>query len=228
MADEIRTAVRQESYELDGEGAVGKIRLNRRSELVTIDAGQQWVFDGRVFIASNVARETAAAMGTASASFSDTDPALLLDVPEGRTAVPLEIILNQGGTVGGGVITVLITLSDKTRYSSGGVLVTPQNMRFDRPGGSSCPFYEGTTDIVANANADDITLHGAMLDQDVGTKPYANETRVHWSAKQFYAPELIGPASLVIYTYCASPQPSWFWSVKWVEFDTTQVISLQS
>ena len=162
-------------------------------------------------------------MGTASASFSDTDPALLLDVPTGKTAIPLEIILNQGGTVGGGVITVLITLSDKTRYSSGGVLVIPQNMRFDEPRGSSCPFYEGTTDIVANGNADDITLHGAMVDPDVGTKPYATETRVHWSARQFIAPELIGPASLVIYTYCASTQPSWFWSVKWAEFDTTEV-----
>ena len=225
MADEIKTTMRQDSYEVAGEGAQGKVRLNRRGELVVVDQYQQWVLDGRVYMASNVARETAAAMGTASATFSDTDPALLLDVPSGKTAIPLEIILNQGGTVGGGVITVLITLSDKIRYSSGGVVVTAQNLRFDEPGLSGCRFYEGTTDIVANANTDDITLHGAMVDPDVATGPYATATRIHWSARQFIAPVLVGPAAMPIYTYSATPQPSWFWSVKWVEFDTVDVLA---
>ncbi|KKL47270.1 hypothetical protein LCGC14_2337250, partial [marine sediment metagenome] len=108
MADEIKTSVRQESYEINGEGSTGKLRLNRRGELVGIDQYQQWVADGRVFVASPAARETAEAIG--STSFSDTDPALLLDIPSGTTAIPLEIILNQGGTVAGGNITLLITL----------------------------------------------------------------------------------------------------------------------
>lgn len=225
MADEIKTSVRQESYELNGEGSTGKVRLNRRGEVVGIDQYQQWVFDGRVYLLSNIARETAAAMGTASASFADTDPAILIDVPSGTTMIPLEILLNQGGTVGGGPVTVLITLEDAIRYVSGGIAIPKQNMRFDEPRTSACAAYEGTTDIVSAAATDDITMYGTILDEDVATIPGSVGTRVHWTARQYIAPELIGPASLVIYTYCATPQPSWFFSIKYAEFDTTEVVA---
>ena len=63
--------------------------------------------------------------------------------------------LRQGGTVAGAVITVLMTLEDAIRYSSGGTSHTPQNMRFDEPNSSACSFYTGAT---AGANTDDITL----------------------------------------------------------------------
>jgi hypothetical protein len=221
MADEIKTSVRQESYHVDTDGSMGMVRLNRRGEVVTPDWMQQLAMDGRVFCVSNTARETAIACGTASATFSDTDPAFLLDVPTGTTIMPLEITLNQGGTVAGGMITVLITLDDKIRYSSGGVAVTPQNFRYDEPRSSSCPFYTGGTDIVAAANTDDVTLYGQFLVQDIDVLEGGN---VHWSAKNYIAPVLIGPASLVIYTYAASTQPSWWFSIKWAEFATTEVI----
>ena len=223
MADEVKTKVRQDSYSIETEGSQGYVRLNPRGELVAIDQYQQWVLDGRVYLLSNIARETAAAMGTASATFADTDPAILIDVPSGTTMIPLEILLNQGGTVGGGVVTVLITLEDAIRYSSGGIAIPKQNMRFDEPRSSNCAAYEGTTNIVSAAATDDITLYGTILDQDVATIPGSVGTRVHWSARQYIAPVLIGPASLVIYTYCATPQPSWFFSIKYGEWDTAEI-----
>jgi len=223
MADEISTIVRQDSYLVTPEGSVGKIRLNPRGELVGIDQFQQWAFDGRVFSVSNVANETAAACGTASATYADTDPALLLDVPNGKTAVPMEILLNQGGTVAGGAICVLVALDDKIRYSSGGIAVTPQNMRYDEPRLSGCRFYEGTTDIVSVAATDDTLLFGGFLDQDVGTIPNGPGTKVDWTARKYIAPVLIGPASLVIYAYCAATQPSFWFMIKWAEFDTSEV-----
>ena len=75
----------------NSDGEQGLVRLNRRGELITPDWYQQLVADGRVFLASNAARETAEAIGTAT-TWSDTDPALLLDVPDGKTAIPLEMI----------------------------------------------------------------------------------------------------------------------------------------
>ena len=219
MADDIKTSVRQETYEVNGEGSTGRIRLNRRGELVGIDQYQQWVADGRVFVASPAARETAEAIG--STSFSDTDPALLLDIPTGTTAIPLEIILNQGGTVAGGNITLLITLSDKIRYASAGVAITPKNMRFDVPRSSTCRFYSGSTDIVANANAEDLTLFAQNLVHDIDTLEGGN---VQWTARKFIAPVLIGPAAIPIYAVAGSTQPSFFYVVKWAEFDTTEVI----
>lgn len=219
MADEIKTSVRQESYEVNGEGSTGRLRLNRRGELVNIDIYQQWVFDGRVFMASNAARETAEATG--STSFSDTDPALLLDVPSGKTAVPIEMIINQGGTVAGGNITFLVTLSDKIRYASGGVLLTAQNLRFDEPRSSSCRFYTGSTAIVVAANTDDLTLWGQNLIHDIDTLEGGN---FNWSARKYIAPVLVGPAAMPIYAVASSTQPSFFYSIKWAEFDTTEVI----
>jgi hypothetical protein len=219
---EFVTEVMQDSYHTTGEGTTGKIRINPRGEIVVPDFYQQLVFDGRVFMASNAARETAEAIGSVD-SFSDTDPALLLDVPTGTTVMPLEIILNQGGTVAGGVITVLITLSDKIRYASDGAAITPQNLRFDEPRSSACSFYSGSTDIVAAANTDDLTLYAAILDQDVATAPNATATKINWTAREFIAPVLVGPAALVIYAVAATTQPSFFYSVKWAELATTDV-----
>jgi len=218
MSDVIaRGFVQQDSYHPQSEGGAASVRLNPRGELVTADIWQQFVFDGRVFSTSNVARETAAAMGTASATFADTDPALLLDVPLGTTAIPLEIQLNQGGTVAGAMIAVLITLDDKVRYSSGGVEVTPQNLRYDEPNTSSCSFYEGTTDIVSAAATDDVTLFSKFLIQDIDA-PMGSQ--IFWSAREHVAPALVGPASLVIYAYAATTQPSFWWNVTWAELPT--------
>ncbi len=226
MADEIKTSVQQESYFITSDGSQGKIRLNRRSELVTPDWYQQLANDGRVFMRSNAANETAAACGTASATYADTDPAFLIDVPTGAAMIPLEVLLNQGGTVGGGVVCVLLATDRKLRYSSGGAKQTPQNMRTDDPRTSVCPFYVGTTDIVSLAATDDNILYGAFLDQDVGTIPNTDGTRLDWSARKYIAPTLIGPASLVVYAFSATPQPSFWYTFKWAEFDTTEVVQV--
>lgn len=218
MAFEYET--RQTSYISTPDGQSPKPRLNRRGEQVTPDFYQQLVQDGRVFLASNAARETALAGG--GTSFSDTAPAFLLDVPTGYTVMPLEIHLAQGGTVAGNVINVLVTLSDKTRYASGGGAITPQNMRFDEPYASACSFYGCGTDIVANANADDITLWAAILDQDVSTKPEST-INVNWSARVNLAPLLVGPASLVIYAYAGTTEPSLFFNITWAELQTAAV-----
>lgn len=211
---------RQTTYISTPDGQSPKPRLNRRGEQVSPDFYQQLVQDGRVFLASNAARETAIAGG--GTSFGDTAPAFLLDVPTGYTAIPLEIHLAQGGTVAGGIITVLVTLSDKVRYASGGAAITPQNMRFDEPYASACSFYDCGTDIVANANTDDITLWAAMLDQDVSTKPEAS-INVNWSARFNLAPLLVGPASLVIYAFAGSTEPSLFYNIIWAEIPTASV-----
>lgn len=212
---DIRGIVQQDTYTSAGEQAFIGARANPRGELVTPDWMTQLVMDGRVYNVSNAARETALAVG--GTSFSDTAPAFLLDVPSGTTIVPLEINLHQGGTVAGAVITVLVTLSDKIRYSSSGTSHTPQNMRFDEPNSSDCSFYTGAT---AGANTDDITIWGAQLEANVDSQ--ANG-KVEWSARNYIPPVLVGPASLVIYTYAGTTQPSWFFSINWWELSTANL-----
>ena len=177
---------------------------------VVSDRYDQAILDGRAFMVSNAARETALAVG--GTSFSDTAPAFILDVPSGTGVVPLEIDLRQGGTVAGGVITVLATLSDKVRRASSGTSHTPQNMRFDEPQTSGCSFYTGAT---AATNDDDISLFSGLFAQDLDGA--VGVSQVHWSARDSYAPYLVGPASLVVYTFAGTTQPSWFFTFKWAE-----------
>ena len=178
--------------------------------LVVSDRYDQAILDGRAFMVSNAARETALAVG--GTSFSDTAPAFILDVPSGTGVVPLEIDLRQGGTVAGGVITVLATLSDKVRRASSGTSHTPQNMRFDEPQTSGCSFYTGPT---AATNDDDISLFSGLYEHNLDGA--LTTSHVLWSARHSYAPYLVGPASLVVYTFAGSTQPSWFFTFKWAE-----------
>jgi len=184
--------------------------------LVVSDRYDQAILDGRAFMVSNAARETALAVG--GTSFSDTAPAFVLDVPSGTGVVPLEIDLRQGGTVAGGAITVLATLSDKVRRASGGTAHTPRNMRFTVSGSDSnlassgCSFYTGPT---TNANSIDVSLFSGIYEHNLDGAVTASQ--VFWSARHSYAPYLVGPASLVVYTFAGTTQPSWFFTFKWAE-----------
>jgi len=201
------------------EGTLVNARGSQRGDAVVVSTIEQLIDDGRGFMVSNTARETAEAL--AGTSFSDTAPAFLLDVPTGTTAKLAEITMNTGGTVAGGVITLLVTLSDKLRYSSGGTAKTPQNLSFDEPRTANSSFYTAVSAITAGANTDDITLEGALIDPDVATAPYGAPTKFHWSAKTSYSPQLVGPASVVVYSFAATTAPSWFYNFKWVEYPTT-------
>jgi len=209
---ELRGKVRQEGYNVEGDGNTQVARMTPRGELVTSDLMQQFVFDGKAYLVSNSARETALASG---ASFSDTAPFALLDVPAGTTAIPLQIFVST--KVDDKTHTVLVTLSDKTRYTSGGTAHVPQNMRFDEPSGSACTFVSMGSAITANSNADDITLfaYHAQIEGFEDETP----SQIEWTAKRYIAPALVGPASLVIYHYGSDQMPVFF-SIVWGEMGT--------
>lgn len=203
-------------------GADGPADLSHRGEQLVIPWYQQWVHNGKVFLASNAAKQTALASG--GTSYSDTAPAFLLDVPAGTTLIPLHIRLRQGGTVAGGVITVLVTADVIVRYSSGGTAITPRNMKISTASqpSSACSLYGSTTSLVAAAVNTHITLAGAILTHDVATAPNSPQNNFDYSpiANGEPAPHLVGPASLLIYTFGATTQPSWFFAFKWIEVDS--------
>jgi len=209
---ELRGKVRQEGYSVEGDGNTQVVRMTPRGELVTSDLMQQFVFDGRAYIVSNTARETVLTTGT---SFSDTAPVLLLDVPAGTTIIPLQIYLHT--KVDDKTQTLLVTLSDKIRYASGGTAHTPQNMRFDEPNGSACSFYDMASAITANSNTDDITLfaYHPQIEGFEDETPHA----IEWTARRYIAPAMVGPASLVVYSY-GSDAMTMFFSIVWGEMGT--------
>ena len=208
----------QDTYPAVAEGAVGAVRGNNRGEIIVPDWHTQLIADGSSYVVSNVARETALAVG--GTSFSDTATAFLLDVPAGTTIFPTEIIMRQGGTVAGAIITVLITVDTGLRFSTGGAQQTPRNLRINAtpPKTSSCSFYTGAT---ASANVTDTTVWAGRLIQDLDALVGGH---VELSNRKQVMPVLEGPASLVVYAFAGSTQPSWFFSIKFAEFASASAV----
>lgn len=176
---------------------------------------------GRVYQISNAARQTALATG--GLSFSDTAPAFIVDFPSGTTGVPLEVTLNQGGTVAGGAITVILTYDNKLRFSSGGTAITPRSLRTDTPVAAAATAY-GTSPTAAAVGLE-MTLDAQLIAQDVTPAVDVNFPGVYkWRSDPHTLVHLVGPASLVIYTFAATTQPSWFFRVVWAEFPSTVVV----
>jgi len=210
--------VNQSAYPAYPEGAAGSIRLNRRGEAVGGDWIDQLVADGRCFIVSNQAMETARDIGFAG--YVETEASIAIDVATGTTLIPLEIMMYQGGTAATADVTVLFTLDDAQRITSGNAL-TPRNYLINatepNTSTSTVKFHdESGTDMVVVAPGEDTTFYAKM-------QAYAlvggDNQDIHWSAREYIAPHIKGPGSLVIYWY-GTGEPEGFYHIVWAEIPT--------
>ena len=215
----IDTLVRQDTYEAIAEGSVGKVRLNRRGELVSPDWITQLIFDGRVFMASNAAMETARDIG--DAAYDELEPAIAMDVPSGTSVIPLEIMMYQGGAAASADVTVLMTVDDTGGRITSGTAITPRNYLINatEPITSLVTLKihdDDGTKLVTAAPNEDNTFYAKM-------QAYAlvgGDTQdIHWSARKFVPPIIEGPGSLVIYWY-GTGLPEGFWHLVWAEIPT--------
>lgn len=193
----------------------------RDGALVGVDWVQALVLEGRVFMASNAAMETARDIGRAA--YVETEPAIALDVPAGTIAIPLEIQLEQGGTAASDTVTVLLTVDDKERITSGNA-ATIRNLRIHSADAYSptCKLYhhdESATALLVSAPAEDNTFFAKACNHGLELGPDQN---VLWSAREHLAPVLEGPASLCVYWY-GTDDPEGFWHIIWAEFPANTV-----
>ncbi len=215
------TQVKQSSYDSFPDSTAGMARTNRRGELVVSSLRDQLVLDGRMFQISNAAKQTALAAG--GTSYSDTAPAFSADIPTGTTCLPFEFSLRQGGTVAGGVITVIITYDVANRYTSGGTAITSRNMRqtgATSPVTSGLTWYGSTTSLLLGALTQHNTIWSGILPMDVATSPNSPQMKVELTRENFPLPVLVGPACIAIYTFAGTTQPSWFFRFAWAEIPT--------
>lgn len=216
------TIVKQDTYDAFGENTAGELRLNKRGELVPADWIIQLIFDGRVFICSPAAMETADKLGDSAYTATGAQAALVLDVPSGLTVIMLEIMLAQAGTVAGADVNVLMTVDDKVRITSG-VAEVPRNYLINatEPRTSACTVYsheEGTTNLVTAATAEDNSFYSKMMAENVTGGDTQN---VFWSARENPPVIIKGPGAMVIHSYPASSTaPSFLWHLIWAELFT--------
>ncbi len=150
-------------------------------------------------------------------SFVATTPTFALHVPTGSLAVPLEVVLQQAGTVAGGAISVVVEISSAVGiYASGGIADKQVALY---PGSSyttACQVYSNPTTTAGYGCQIAMWLRGMDISSAEGAP-----TEIVWrpAAPIF----LLGPVSLKVYTWAASTGPSWLWSFKYADLPTTLV-----
>lgn len=184
-----------------------------REKVVPVMADYLWglALTDHIFIASDADQDD---LVTGQTSFANTTPTFLLDVPPGKVALPLFLNLSQTGTVAGAAIDVIIEIDRVRRFSTGGTSEKAYSTMNGRESGSK--LYTGAT---ASAGYG-LRLWGATLGQDVSPAEGAIQG-------PFWKPEvpypLVGPASLLIYTYAGTTGPTWFWTVGYAEWSRTEL-----
>lgn len=168
--------------------------------------------EGRTFYAADADQDDKV---TGQTSFANTTPTFMLRVPAGTVCVPLLVALGQSGTVAGDAISVIIESDNADRYSSGG---TAETVYSARTGGTVSNAVTAYSTATASAGYGTRVM-GVTVAQDVApAEGISNE--IIWTPS---GPDyLVGPASFLVYTFAASTAPTWFWTLKWLEFPATR------
>lgn len=224
MSDSTLRGIRSQStYPSVGEGQSVFTRHNVRGELVSPNWYEQLVADGRVFLVNNPTVGTALALG--GTSYSATAPAFLFDVPVGTTMLPLGVHMVQGGSVAGADITVMLTYDKILRFSSGGTAITPRAMRTDAPVATAVTssYYGTTATAITALTASQVNMFSYDIqaaDVTIGANVYEHREFIWPKVSNVPAPELVGPASFLIFAFAGTTQPSFFFSIAWAEIPT--------
>lgn len=185
---------------------------------VTTDLLWQFAKQGKIFISSDADVDDLVT-GTATASFTTATTTFLLDVPEGTTAVPLFVNLQQAGTVAGGAISMFIAIDNTKRYASGG---TAEGIFNPLSNVAKSVLYSGAT-----ASLDSISfgarVFGTVIGPDVSSAEGAVTAGV-WKPEVPYL--LRGPAALLVYTHAATTGPTWAWSIGFAEINSDDLFNL--
>lgn len=195
-------------------------RSTRDGTLFTADWVMALALEGRVFIAGD---GDANDRVTGQTSFADTTPTFLLDVPSGKTVIPLSIYLGQAGTVAGGAIDVNIAVSPTaTAYASSGTSEAIMCARVDAPlGAPSSAVYSNPTATTARLTKQ---IRSWTLGQDVSPAEGAVQEVLWTPDKQGHPLILVGPCSLGIFTSAGTTGPTWYWSISFAELPSTAVV----
>ena len=200
--------------------APGSVSIRKLLER-NIDVAAWLTAEGQAFYATDADQNDVV---TGQTSFADTTPTFTLRIPAGTTAIPILVALNQTGTVAGDAISVIMEFAGVDRYASSGTSELVRNSRIgmNSPINAQCTLYSGATLTATGAGTLPFGYRpwGVTVAQDVApAEGISNELIWAPSGPDF----LEGPASVNIWTYATTTGPTWFWTIKWVEFPTARL-----
>jgi len=192
---------------------------NSNQSLVEVVKAQDFIswlgLNGKTFSAGPSTATNATVTG--QTSFASTTPTFLLNVPSGKTAIPLYAALCQTGTVAGGDITIVMAKDKINRYSSGGTALSAQPDRPSKNTNPSCTLYTSPTAISGIA----LRMAGIQVAADISpAEGVINEWVWTPAGKLDY---IDGPGAWMIYTYAGTTGPTWFYSFGWAEVDSADL-----
>lgn len=185
----------------------------RQLLLNNVDIAAWLMAEGRGFYATDADQND---LVTGQTSFADTTPTFSLRVPSGTVAIPILISLGQTGSVAGGDVSVIMEIAKVDRYASSGTSELVRNSRTTGTVTNACSLYSTPTITATGATLPfGYRAWGVTVGADVSpAEGISNELIWTPSGPDF----MVGPASMNIFTYAGTTGPTWFWTVKWVEF----------
>lgn len=206
------------------EGNDSDIRAIRDGSLVTCDWIEALVLEGRVFHAyvGNASTEA-----TLDASWTNTDPDIMIDVPDGTSIIPLNVttILQEYGTT---ELFETMCLCSKTLGAATSTLFSAINMNTRSGNGSNCVVCTAPT-VTSGYTTGYFELYRTCIqkiatigtgDDDTQYAPHRNRFEWSWSDWGF-APVLQGEASLQVWATCSTPKG--YIHVVWAELPTSSL-----
>lgn len=144
-------------------------------------------------------------------SFVATTPTFALNVPTGSLAVPVELVLQQAGSVAGGAISVVIEVSSSVGvYASGGTAEKQLSIYAGSTFATSCVTYSNPTTTAGYG----ISIASWLRGPDISTAEGAADEIV-W--RPDFPIFLQGPVALKVFTWAGTTGPSWLWSLKYLD-----------
>lgn len=219
--------VRQDTFLAAGEGTAPPSALLRMGVLVTASKWDLFALGGKMF---TLGETTVGTLITAQAADTGgivlTAPTIRFTVPTGTTVFPRALSIGFGA-MAGTINEIAIIANNADSYTSGGTAATPVNIRTDSAAASTavtnCKIASGSAITEAALTT---PRHLYKTSHPVAMAASAGADQI-WNVEVKFDDLLpiVGPASFLVYIGAANTAPTFLYAMRWVEMDTTSVIS---
>ena len=210
--------VRELSYPAYEEDEGGKIRQNKRGELIVSDWKVQAALDGYAY---NWAMLTPDTLLTGTVDYTNTIPGIAIEVPVGTTMLPVYFGLTTEDAIGTDN-WLHIGFDPADVFASGGLDGSAiNNMKTDGPKSRITVAKNGDSAITASDPGTDERFVFCHVDPFALADDRGEHYIQEWKPR--VSPVLVGPATFFAYIYSATTAKEYQYTMQWIEVPTASI-----
>lgn len=197
-----------------GDDAYHAVRMWRDGSMSIVDLATVMAVEGYCYTA-NIGTLTTPIAG--HVGIDDDQPEAVVDVPTGKTIIPVYISVYLEDSAG--TDNEIVYATSRANVGAGtSTAGTALNMATDNPNNSSCSVYRSYTGNGVATSSKVEFYRGGYPFADATTDP---QKRFEWSLKTHAnSPVIVGLSALVLYWAATTTAPSGFATITWMEFAT--------